>query len=268
MIHAQNELSMIRSAGVLALALALAVLAPARSATAEPFSLIARGTLPTPRGALIPVRHRPSEEPARGQGPSLFAGRQSASLFAPPAPAPSPMRGGGPLEDLAPIRGDGSWALHAERIRHLIGHAEAGRHGYDAVQHGARRRPARPPTAMTIAEIFAWIAATPGQPHAIGRYQFIPTTLRQLVTDLGIDERTMFSPRIQDRLADRLLEQAGLSAFRAGQIDRRQFMNNLAKIWAGLPNSTGRSHYHGYAGNRATMTWAQFEAEMARIFPG
>jgi hypothetical protein len=45
-------------------------------------------------------------------------------------------------------------------------------------------------------------------------------------------------------------------------------MNNLAKIWAGLPNSTGKSHYHGYAGNQATMTWARFDAEMAMIFPG
>jgi len=44
-------------------------------------------------------------------------------------------------------------------------------------------------------------------------------------------------------------------------------MNNLAKIWAGLPNSTGKSYYHGHAGNRATMTWARFRAEMEKIFP-
>ena len=39
---------------------------------------------------------------------------------------------------------------------------------------------------MTLDEIFAWIAATPGQPHAIGRYQFIPDTLRMLVNRLVI----------------------------------------------------------------------------------
>ena len=60
----------------------------------------------------------------------------------------------------------------------------------------------------------------------------------------------------------------GLTAFREGVMTRTAFMNNIAKIWAGLPNSSGRSHYHGYAGNRATMTWAHFEGQMARIFPG
>ncbi len=45
-------------------------------------------------------------------------------------------------------------------------------------------------------------------------------------------------------------------------------MNNLAEIWAGLPTTNGKSHYDGYAGNRATMSWAQFDAAMAQIFPG
>ena len=44
-------------------------------------------------------------------------------------------------------------------------------------------------------------------------------------------------------------------------------MHNLARIWAGLPTASGRSHYHGHAGNRATMTWARFESAMAPIFP-
>ena len=70
------------------------------------------------------------------------------------------------------------------------------------------------------------------------------------------------------RLADVLLVEAGYHAARSGDMSRTDFMNNLAKIWAGLPNSSGRSHYHGYAGNRASMTWARFDAEMARIFPG
>jgi hypothetical protein len=54
----------------------------------------------------------------------------------------------------------------------------------------------------------------------------------------------------------------------AGKMERHDFMNNLARIWAGLPNSSGKSHYEGYAGNKAVMTWDKFDAEMARIFPG
>lgn len=148
----------------------------------------------------------------------------------------------------------------------LIAAAEAGPLGYDAVQYGARIKPSKPPTQMTIAEVFDWIDATPRQPHAIGRYQFIPDTLDYLVTKLGISRTQRFSPTVQDQLAHALLRQAGLARFLAGELNRHQFMNGLARIWAGLPNSSGKSHYHGYAGNKATMTWARFDARMARIF--
>ena len=152
------------------------------------------------------------------------------------------------------------------RLRHLIGFAEARRDGHDAVQHGATRKPGKRPTQMTLGEIYAWTAATPGQQHAIGRYQFIPTTLRALARRAGLGSDTIFSADLQDALADLLLEDAGFAAFRNGGLSRRGFMNNLARIWAGLPASTGRSHYHGQAGNRATISWATFDREMAQIF--
>jgi muramidase (phage lysozyme) len=152
-----------------------------------------------------------------------------------------------------------------EQIRYIIGQAESRRHGYDAVQHGAKIRPSKPPTQMTIQEIYAWIDATPKQPHAIGRYQFIPKTLRRVVAQLNVPHSTQFTPTIQDALADILLEEAGLSAFQTGQMKRHDFMNNLAKIWAGLPNSTGKSHYHGFAGNKASITWNVFDAQMQKI---
>jgi len=121
---------------------------------------------------------------------------------------------------------------------------------------------------MTLDEIFAWIKATPGQPHAIGRYQFIPTTLRRVVMRTGIKMSAQFTPAVQDQLADVLLAEAGLHKFRRGDLGRKAFMNNLAKIWAGLPNSTGKSHYDGYAGNKAAVSWARFEAVIAQIEPG
>lgn len=194
---------------------------------------------------------QPSDALERRQAGSLFAGR--AGLFsAPLIPSPVPRR----------------YGTNVAQLKDLIASAEAGPMGYDAVQHGARIKPERLPTSMTLEEIFAWIKRTPGQPHAIGRYQFIPSTLGFLVDSLDIPHETRFSPDLQDRLANALLEQAGLSDFLAGQKDRTSFMNSIAKIWAGLPNSSGRSHYHGYAGNKAVISWAQFEAEMRQIFPG
>lgn len=209
-----------------------------------------------PRGGLYQASVSPN---GAGMRASLFIGRSGASLFA-DRPAHDPVY----ADDTA----IGNGGRDVDVIRHLIGQAESRRDGYDAVQHGARIKPPKRPTQMTVAEIYAWIAATPGQPHAIGRYQFIPKTLERVVNKLGVDPAQRFSKRMQDRLADVLLAEAGLNRVRAGEISRHAFMNNLAKIWAGLPNSSGKSHYDGYAGNKASMTWARFDAAMMTAFPG
>ncbi|SLN31911.1 hypothetical protein PSM7751_01391 [Pseudooceanicola marinus] len=154
------------------------------------------------------------------------------------------------------------------RLRQLIGWVDAGPKDYDAVQYGARIRPGKRPTEMTIGEIFHWIDRTPGQHHAIGRYQFIPTTLHSVVRQAGVDQDTRFSPEVQDRLADILLVDAGLPAFLDGEISRHRFMENLARIWAAFPTSNGRSHYHGIAGNRAVISWSEFDSHMRTIFSG
>lgn len=189
---------------------------------------------------------------------SLFSDRMETSFF-----APYPVRRN--KEEQRPQLSRN--ALQAIGLRHLIASAEAGKEGYDAVQHGAKTLPPLPATQMTINEIYAWIEQTPNQPHAIGRYQFIPMTLKRLVGLLGATENTLFTPTFQDELANTLLVEAGLNAFTDGVIERHDFMNNLAKIWAGLPTSSGLSYYDGYAGNKATMTWDQFDREMAKLFP-
>jgi len=185
--------------------------------------------------------------------PSLFAGTAGKSLF-----APSPHR----------ARGAKAGALHGteRQLLDLIASVEAGRAGYDAVVWAARIKPPNLPTQLTIAEIDSWIAATPGQHHAIGRYQFIPATLERLVAQLDVAPSQRFSPELQDKLALQLLKEAGLEKFNQREMGRVTFMNNLAKIWAGLPNASGRSHYHGIAGNKATITWPVFAEEMAAIY--
>lgn len=217
-----------------------------RAASAQVVSMLARGGVMETRAALFDM-----PDTGAGQGASLFQGPRTG-LFAPTARAVLP----GPRN------------ARVAALRDLIARAEAGRKGYDAVQYGAVIKTPRPPTQMSVSQIYDWIDATPGQPHAIGRYQFIPPTLRSLMARAGVDPGTRFSPVLQDRLADLLLADAGMARFLAGDLPRHQFMNNLAKIWAGLPNDTGKSHYHGYAGNKATMTWASFDAAMAQIFPG
>lgn len=214
---------------------------------------------------LIAVRASPAEV----SGASLFAGRGAGGMFA----LVRPRAAGGGGASAQPAAGTVAVPTSLSqqrvmRIRALIGWAEAGAQGYDAVQWGARVKPPKRPTEMTLGEVFAWIEATPGQPHAIGYYQFIPATLARLVTRLDLGPDMRFTPALQDRLGDILLAEAGLPAFEAGRIDRVTFMNNLAKIWAGLPNASGKSHYQGFAGNAASISWEAFDREMARIFAG
>lgn len=201
---------------------------------------------------------RPLEVSVDPRAPSagLFIGRAERGMFG-DLPAHEPAYKDAPIT--------GMQGSDVQVIRALIQEAESRRHGYDAVQHGARVKPGKKPTQMTLKEVFAWIKATPGQPHAIGRYQFIPATLRRVVLKTGTPMTARFNASVQDRLADVLLAEAGLQRFRAGTLSRKAFMNNLAKIWAGFPNSTGKSHYHGYAGNKASMSWTRFDAVMKRI---
>jgi muramidase (phage lysozyme) len=208
----------------------------------------------------------------RGEGADTVS---RASLFVSPednigffAPLPQRAIPTSPAEriTLAPMVG-GTGTEPLDRLLTLIARAEAGSAGYDAVQYGATVRPAALPTHMTLGEIYQWIDDTPGQPHAIGRYQFIPSTLRRVAQVRGFGPDTQFTPGVQDALALVLLNDAGFERFQAGVLGRQRFMYNLARIWAGLPLPNGNSYYQGYAGNKATMSWATFEGGMTQIWP-
>lgn len=240
------------------LCLCLAAPLPLR---AELASLLGGNALQGPRTSLMQKAAKTPLTQNTLRNGSLFKSQGGFGLFA-PYPERSAPGETSTSATLAPYP-----TTPAAHIRNIISQAEAGSKGYDAVQYGARKLPPKLPTQMTIAEIYRWIDQTPGQPHAIGRYQFIPATLKRLVKKLALSPNETFDARIQNRLADVLLEEAGLADTTRGDMTRQAFMNNLAKIWAGLPNSTGRSEYDGYAGNRATMTWARFSAEMEKVFP-
>lgn len=152
-------------------------------------------------------------------------------------------------------------------LRNLIAHAEAGAGEYDAVQVGASVRPAVLPTSMTLDEIRAWVAASPGQPHAIGRYQFIPATFERLAGSTALSGDVIFDPELQDRWANVLILEAGYADFVSGRLTPDAFMDNLAAVWAGLPVASGLSAYDGIAGNHATISRAAYTRALTAIFP-
>lgn len=164
-----------------------------------------------------------------------------------------------------------SWSIsrgtgRTDQILSLIGFAEAGKLQYDAVHMSARRKPSRRPTQMNLGEIFHWIRTTPGQQHAIGRYQFIPSTLVMLVDRAGLSPKTPFDPALQDSLATMLMKDAGYNEFLEGRMTLTKFMDRLAWVWAGLPLRNGKSAYRGVAGNRATISRKFYASQMQRIF--
>lgn len=101
---------------------------------------------------------------------------------------------------------------------------------------------------------------------AIGGYQFIYKTLRGLKGSMGLTGNEKFTPKLQDRMADVLLEQRGLSRFRAGQMSKRAFALNLSQEWASLPNpNTGRSYYAGDGLNASSVRPSRVYAALGMI---
>lgn len=116
-------------------------------------------------------------------------------------------------------------------------------------------------TAMTVAEVLAWQQRYLAEGHAssaVGKYQFINTTLQGLVHEMQIDETATFDPALQDRLAIRLIQRRGAQDYLRGHITREQFAHNLSQEWAALPRVTGdnpsASYYAGDGLNHARLS--------------
>lgn len=138
-------------------------------------------------------------------------------------------------------------------ILDLLGNAEGtdrGR-GYNEVMgYGQFGNPSKNLTDMTISEVYSYqrdLVNNGAMSSAVGRYQFVNSTLKQTVNALGYNPNTTkFTPAVQDALATHQLERRGFSKYLSGDISQTDFMTNLSKEWASLPNpATGQSYYQG-----------------------
>ena len=137
----------------------------------------------------------------------------------------------------------------------IIGRGESGGN-YNALVYG--KGGAQVPTSanltgMTIAQVQEYQKGMIARGHAstaVGKYQMIASTLAEQVKKLGLDPNTtMFDEKTQDRLAQQLINQAGV-----GRLDTATVMRNLAGTWASLPaDMSGRGRYDGFNANRATI---------------
>lgn len=116
-------------------------------------------------------------------------------------------------------------------------------------------------TDMTVADVMQWQRdfVANGQPsNAVGKYQFMGTTLAGLVSEMGIDPQTKFDEALQDKLAVRLIERRGVRDYLRGAISREQFAHNLSMEWAALPRVVGgdpnASYYAGDGLNKSHIS--------------
>lgn len=119
-------------------------------------------------------------------------------------------------------------------------------------------------TSMTIGQIQA--AQQSKSIFAAGRYQTVPNTLAEAVKALNIRSDQKFDEKTQDQIFKYLVDRRGPAArdFLQGKSnDLASAQKELSKEWAAISDPfTGRSYYHGKAGNRASI----FTADLQEAF--
>jgi len=153
----------------------------------------------------------------------------------------------------------------------LLGRSEGTdiRRGYnETLAYGAYSGGDRNLTLMTLDEIDELQRAMLAHPRnkwnssALGRYQIVRTTLREIRSKLRLTGRENFDPEMQDRMACYLLGKRGIDRWLAGQMTDSEMVNSLAKEWASLPTSKGVGHYDG---QRAAVTVTEVLDALGRV---
>lgn len=147
------------------------------------------------------------------------------------------------------------------QIRDLIGRAESdSAGGYNAVVGQKSGNPNL--TKMTVAEVqkYQRDLIRQGKGSAVGRYQVIATTFRDLIGKMGIKDDELFDAQLQDRIADFLIQQKGYAQYLRNPTPegKERFLSALSMTWAGLPSGpSGKSYYEGKGNNKATVGWQE-----------
>ena len=155
----------------------------------------------------------------------------------------------------------GSSPLDFEDLKNLIQSAESRQHGYDAVV--SNNETPKPPTEMTVGEVLQWQKDMKADPKnagrsdltAIGRYQFIHTTLVEALKSTDVKMSDKFDAETQDKLFMARLRYRGLNDYISGKIDKKTFIDRLSLEWAGLKNSSGVGSHDGVGINKGSVEY-------------
>jgi len=113
-------------------------------------------------------------------------------------------------------------------------------------------------TKATIDDVFKLqdaMRAKGMESTAVGRYQYIKSTLEGTAKQMGLDtSKAVFDEKTQDAIATHTLRTIGLDQWLAGTMDDGTFLNKVARIWAGIPTTGGKSFYDKVGSNKAGTT--------------
>jgi muramidase (phage lysozyme) len=121
---------------------------------------------------------------------------------------------------------------------------------------------------MTLAQIDALQGKMLANPKnkwkssALGRYQIVRTTRRNIQKALSIPSTALFDKDMQDRMACFLLGQRGIDKWLAGRLSIDTLLRNLSKEWASIPGPDGKG---AYSGQGAGVSVSQVKAALAEV---
>jgi hypothetical protein len=153
--------------------------------------------------------------------------------------------------------GDVHFMANDVEFLNLMGQLEAPR-GFGTVSDFAPISPERALYTLTLAEVLAYqreIRALGAISSAVGRYQFIYVTLRDLAARYEISDQLVFDAEVQTYLARVLMHDCG---FYERDTSVPQLGNCLAGVWAALPivngSQAGKSAYAADGVNKALVS--------------
>lgn len=97
---------------------------------------------------------------------------------------------------------------------------------------------------------------------AIGRFQIVRTTLRDIRKVLNLSGALLFDRDMQDRMGCYLLGVRGIDKWLVGRLSTDTLLANLAKEWASLPTPSGKGHYSGQS---ASVSVGEVKAALAEV---
>lgn len=140
-------------------------------------------------------------------------------------------------------------------LLNIIGEGES-RNDYNA-SHAESGKTKTGLTGMTVDDVIKYqedLLKAGKKSTAVGKYQIISGTLKELKDKLELKGDELFDEGLQDTLAIQLMKNAGLDSFMKGELKPEEFQLKLSKIWAALPkDATGAGYYDGDGLNRATI---------------